>query len=67
MTKPRTERYFPAEAFELRQVAREIKLFGLPSPASRRNAERLRQIADRIDCGDETADQPRDNRGGQNP
>ncbi len=67
MSKPRAERYFPAEAFELRQVAREIKLLGLPSPASRRNVERLRQIADRIDCGDKTADQPRDGEGGQNP
>ena len=40
---------FPAQAHELRQIARRVKAFGLPSITTARAVERIRSIADEID------------------
>ena len=45
----RAGRFFPNEAFELKQIARRLKDFGLPGPTTARAVERIRWIADRID------------------
>jgi hypothetical protein len=48
--KRRAGRFFPNEAFELKQIARRLKDFGLPGPTTARAVEqRIRWIADRID------------------
>ena len=40
---------FPAAAHELRQIARTMKAFGLPSVTTDRAVERIRAIADQLD------------------
>ena len=41
--------YFRARAVELRQIARQIALLGLPKLTTARSADRLRQIAQEIE------------------
>ena len=47
--KRRAGRFFPSEAHELREIARRVKVFGLPGPSTARAVESMRRIADRID------------------
>ena len=50
MTNPtRAGRFFPQEANELREIAKTVKSFGLPSCSTERAVARIREIADRID------------------
>ncbi len=56
-SKRRAERIFPVQARELRQIARTVKVFGLPSLTTSRAVERIRQIADMIDGRAETVEQ----------
>ena len=47
--KRRAERVIPQEADELREIARTVKGFGLPSLSTERAVARIREIANRID------------------
>ncbi len=55
--KRRLERFFPQEANELREIARTVKTFGLPTLSTDRAVARIRQIADKIDGRTETIEQ----------
>ncbi len=57
-SKRRAERIFPAQAHALRQIAKSVKTFGLPSVTTNRAVERIRAIADEIDGRAETIEQP---------
>lgn len=52
----RAGRFFPQEANELREIARTVKDFGLPSLSTDRAVARIRLIADRIDGRKETTE-----------
>ena len=41
--------YFRARAVELREIARQVALLGLPRVTTARTADRLRQIAQEIE------------------
>ncbi len=56
-SKRRAGRFFPQEANELREIARTVKSFGLPSLSTERAVARIRQIADQIDGRAETIEQ----------
>jgi hypothetical protein len=53
----RAGRFFPQEANELREIARTVKTFGLPTLSTDRAVARIRQIADQIDGRTETTEQ----------
>lgn len=53
-SKPRAERFFPAQARELREIAKTVKSFGLPTLSTDRAVARIHQIADQIDGRTET-------------
>ena len=63
----RAGRFFPSEAHELRQIARRIKIFGLPGPTVSRAVDSIREIADRIDDRAEVIVPGTRGRGGSNP
>lgn len=56
-TNRRAPRFFPQEANELREIARTVKTFGLPTLSTDRAVARIREIADRIDGRTETIEQ----------
>ncbi len=49
--------FFPAQARELREIAKTLKSFGLPALSTDRAVARIRQIADQIDGRAETIEQ----------
>ncbi len=55
--KRRLERFFPQEANELREIARTVKTFGLPTVSTDHAVARIRQITDQIDDRTETIEQ----------
>ncbi len=62
--KRRAGCFFPHEANELREIARTVKTFGLPTVSTDRAVARIRQIADQIDGRTETIEQgPKGGRG----
>lgn len=56
-TNRRAGRFFPQEACELREIARTVKTFGLPTLSTDRAVARIREIADKIDGRAETIEQ----------